>query len=243
MVGQPAPKTFLPARGLSDMAKHTGELMRAASNHRSIRRVLTHSVLASLVLLAGCASTISARVTTYQHWPEDAAGATYRIVPEPAQVNNLQFQTFSDAVRAAIGRTGLVEAQAGQPARFDVSFVYGNPTSQIWVRQYNDPFFYNGFGPAYGTFGGYYGTGAWGGGIVLAPSVVTVPVDVYKNSLMVTIKDNQQNGAEVYRSTAVSMTGANDLPAIMPLLARAVFDGFPGNNGQTRDLTYERRPR
>jgi hypothetical protein len=196
---------------------------------------------AVVALLAGCASTLSARVTTFQKWPAQAQGQTYRIVPKASQANNLEYQTFADTIRASIGPTGMVEAHGGQAARFDVSFEYSNPAAVALVQSYGDPYFNNGFGPAWG---GYYGMRrGWGGGVMIMPSTVTVPVSVYKNTLEVTIRDNQNHGAEVYRSTAVSASGSDDLSAAMPYLARAVFEGFPGNNGQTRDITYERQPR
>ena len=185
-----------------------------------------------LMFLVGCASTLSARVTTFQQWPADAQGASYRIVP-PAG-DPLETQTYSDMIRAAIGRTGLVEAQAAQ-ARFDVHYEYGVSTSQEWVQRFHDPYF-DGFGPW--GWGGYYGGyRGWGGGLYYTPSVVNVPVRVESNSLTVTIKDNQRQGAQVYKSTAVSTSGS--LVEVMPYLAQAVFDGFPGNNGQVRNITYD----
>lgn len=186
----------------------------------------------TLMLVAGCASTLSARVTTFQQWPADAQGATYKVVPPEGET--LEAHTFADMIRAAIGRTGLVESQSGQ-ARFDVHFEYGTTASQEWVQRYHDPYF-DGFAPW--GWGGYYGGfRGWGGGIYYTPSVVNVPVSVEKNTLTVTINDNQRQGAQVYKSTAVSTSGS--LVEVMPYLARAVFDGFPGNNGQVRNITYD----
>lgn len=193
--------------------------------------------LAGLALLASCAApTWSARVTSYEQWPPDAAGKTYHLVSQQEKAGNLEYETFADMIRANIGRTGLVEAAAGQKARFTVSFEYGNPINQAWVQQYADPYFYNG----YGRWGGYPGWG-WGGGFYYAPPVVSVPVQVYKNTLTVIITDNARKNAEVYRSSAVSTSDHDNLPAVMPYLARAVFDGFPGNNGQVRVISYERQ--
>lgn len=201
-------------------------------------------VAAFVVLLAGCASTLSARVTTYQQWPANVQGQTYKLVPQAEQRNNLEYQTFADMVRAAIGPTGLVEAHSGAKARFDVSLEYGAQVGQAWVQQYDDPFFYNGFGPGFGPYGGYYGgRGGWGGGasFFYSPPVTVVPVQIYKNTLTVIFKDNDQKGAEVYRSTAIISGSGDNISTVMPYLARAVFDGFPGNNGQTRDISFERR--
>ena len=189
--------------------------------------------MAGLMFLAGCASTLSARVTTFQQWPADAQGASYRIVPPKG--DTLEVQAFSDMMRAAIGRTGLVEAQGDQAPRFDVHFEYGTTSSQEWVQRFHDPYF-DGFGPW--GWGGYYGGfRGWGGGLYYTPTVVNVPVRVDKNTLTVTINDNQRQNAQVYKSTAVSASGS--LVEVMPYLTQAVFDGFPGNNGQVRNITYD----
>ncbi|HUG60141.1 MAG TPA: DUF4136 domain-containing protein [Candidimonas sp.] len=197
--------------------------------------------IASLLLVTGCASTLSARVTSYEKWPANTQGQSYRIVPSANQVNNLEFQSVADTVRAAIGPTGLVEAHSGQAARFDVAISYDNPVSQVWVQRQYDPYMDGwGFGPA---FGGYYGGyGGWGGGMFITPAYQNVPVEVYKNTLTVIIKDSQNHGAEVYRSTAVNVSSSDNMAQAVPYLAQAVFDGFPGNNGQVREVNYKRTP-
>ncbi|WP_353147282.1 DUF4136 domain-containing protein [Pollutimonas bauzanensis] len=197
------------------------------------------AAVASLLLVAGCASTLSARVTSYEKWPANVQGQSYRIVPSTTQVNNLEFDSVADMVRAAIGPVGLVEARSGQTARFDVSISYENPISQVLVQRSYDPYMDGwGFGPA---FGGYYGGyGGWGGGMYYSPAYQNVPVEVYKNTLTVIIKDMQSGGAEVYRSSAVNVSTSDNLALAMPYLAQAVFDGFPGNNGQVREVNYKR---
>lgn len=194
---------------------------------------------ATLLVLGGCASTLSARVTTYQQWPVGVQGEYYRIVPVGEQSGNLQFGAYSDMLRAAIGPTGLREAVQGVEPRFDVRFEYESPASQIWVQRYNDPYLNDGWmGHA---FGGYYGGwGRWGGGgIFYTPSVVNVPVQVYRNTVTVTMNDRQANGQEVYRATAVHTSQSNNLDAVMPYLMQAIFDDFPGNNGQVKEVRYE----
>ncbi len=195
--------------------------------------------MAAALLVTGCASTLSARVTSYQQWPANAQGELYRIVPSENQVNNLEFQSVADMVRASLGPTGLVEASSGKAARFDIAVAYSNPISTALVQRYYDPYMDGwGFGPA---FGGYYGGyRGWGGGMYMAPPVYDVPVEVYKNTLTVIIRDNQNGGAEVYRSSAVNISTSDNLAQAMPYLAQAVFDSFPGNNGQVREVHYER---
>lgn len=195
--------------------------------------------LMGLLAMAGCASTLDAQVTSYQQWPADAAGARYQIVPSAEQQNNLQFQFYADMVKANIGPTGLIEAQGDEKARFNLHLNYSNPATQRWVQSYNEG--YIGAGWGFSPFFGIY-QGGWGGGMYMMPSSVSVPVDIYKNILSIIINDKQNHDAEVYRSSAISLSSDNNLTDVMPYLARAVFDGFPGSNGQVREVRYPRQP-
>ncbi|MDN5842326.1 MAG: DUF4136 domain-containing protein [Alcaligenaceae bacterium] len=195
------------------------------------------AALLVLSVLAGCASSLSAQVTRYQQWPGDTVGAMYRIDASDAQKGNLQFSAYSDMVRAAIGATGMVEARGSAPPRFDISLEYGNPVSQVWVQRNPDPF--------YG--GGYYGFNrrpfGWGYspwyGWPYGPVPEQVQIDVFKNYLTVVIRDRTQDHREVYRATARNTSRGDNLTAVMPYLARAVFDHFPGRNGQVVDVKYD----
>ncbi|MGO3130791.1 MAG: DUF4136 domain-containing protein [Alcaligenes sp.] len=200
-------------------------------------RVLRLMSLAFAVLTTACAApSWSAKLTRYQHWPAVTSGDTYYIKSAPDKSSNLQDQAFADSVRAAIGVTGLVQAQDLKSARFVVQMDYGNPQEQSWVPQFADSF----YGPsAWGIGRGYYAPNdGWGGGFFYSPNVVNVPVTVYKNYLNVIITDNQNSDAEVYRATAVSYSHSDNLDQQMPFLSQAIFDRFPGNNGQVIDIRY-----
>ncbi|OZI32827.1 hypothetical protein CEG14_18235 [Bordetella genomosp. 1] len=191
--------------------------------------------LAGAAVLSGCATpTVAARVTSFQQWPGDASGQTYRFAEvDPVQANNLEYQSYRDMVRAGVGATGLVEAQAKGPARFTVTFEYGVAQTQVMVRRAYDPYFYGGYG------GGYYGP-RWGGAGFgfWGPEWVDVPMVAYRNHLSLRILDNSRNGAEVYRSSAYINTERDDLVRTMPYLVRAIFDNFPGNNGSERQVAF-----
>lgn len=200
-------------------------------------RALRLMSLAFAVLTTACAApSWSAKLTRYQQWPAVTSGDTYYIKFSPDKSSNLQDQSFADSVRAAIGVTGLVQAQDLKSARFVVQMDYGNPQEQSWVPQFADSF----YGPsAWGIGRGYYAPNdGWGGGFFYSPNVVNVPVTVYKNYLNVIITDNQNSNAEVYRATAVSYSHSDNLDQQMPFLSQAIFDGFPGNNGQVIDIRY-----
>ncbi|MCX5592711.1 DUF4136 domain-containing protein [Alcaligenes endophyticus] len=201
-------------------------------------RAFRFGVLVSLAFLTACAApSWSAKLTRFQQWPADTMGATYSIQANPTQANNLEYLAFADMIRASIGSTGLVEAQNLSAARFAVNFDYGATVEQRWVERYRDSV----YGP-WGWGGGYYGMNdGWAGGLFYSPPpVVNVPVQAYKNSLTVIIKDQTQEDKEVYRAQAVSYSESDNLTLQMPYLTRAVFDDFPGNNGQVIDITYQK---
>lgn len=178
-----------------------------------------------LVALSGCSAVFSAQVSRYEVWPERTTGESYWIAPEGDQVNNLQFDTYADTVRAALGPTGLVGAANRAAARFIVHLDYGSAPARVWRQQFVDPYFYPGFHRPWGP---------WGGG----PMIESVPVEVARMSLTVRIDDMKQQGREVYRATARTDGRPDTLGAVMPYLARAVFDGFPGRNGEVIAVRY-----
>lgn len=169
------------------------------------------------LLLAGCTTVFSAQVSRFEQWPADAAGASYWVEADAAQQNNLQFETYADTVRAALGPTGLVEATERAQARFIVHLAYSSPQERIWEQRPVDPYFYP--GPFYRPWG-------------FAPGFETVAVDIYRLTLSIRIDDQSQQGREVYRATAWSGSRSDRLTAAMPYLARALFDRFPGRNGE-----------
>lgn len=193
------------------------------ARHSMLLRWVTGLLLA--LSLGGCASVFSAQVSRYQQWPSGTEGATYWIEPDAQQQNNLQFQTYADSVRAALGPTGLVEASDQSQARFVVHLEYSSPRERVWEQQPVDPYFYP---------GPYYRPWGWGYG----PMVENVAVDIYRLTLSVRIDDQSQQGREVYRATAEAGSRRNQLGAAMPYLARALFDRFPGRNGETIQVRY-----
>ena len=188
-------------------------------------------LLCLLLVLGGCASGFTAQITRYQQWPGQTIDARYWIEPDSGQRNNLQFESFADAVRGAIGPTGLVQAQSAAQARFIVHLEYAGTREQRWEQRAVDPYAYGGF---YGSMGYYHPWGMWGYG----PVIETVPVERYRLSLTVRIDDRDRQSREVYRATAETISRSDNLAAAMPFLARAVFDRFPGANGEVVRVRY-----
>ncbi|MGO3742308.1 DUF4136 domain-containing protein [Kerstersia sp.] len=189
----------------------------------------------AVFLLAGCASSISARVTSFQQWSDSYEGQAYEISTPEQSRGNLEYASYSDMLRSALGATGLVEAREGTPARFLVSFDYQVKPVTALVEE---PVWWGmgqpGFRPRF--YGPGYGYGYWGG----PPEWVARPVSAKEYRLTVTIRDKDQQNHEVYRSTAEHLgAGDSENLEVAPYLFHAVFDHFPGNNGQIRRVNYQ----
>lgn len=194
--------------------------------------------LGAVIVLTGCASGPVAKVTSYQQWPANTAGATYTITEARPSGSPLKFASVSEQVHLAMQATGLTPAAQPDLARFDVTIDYGQRSHQVYEQRDVDPFWGGwGFSP---YFGGFYGPHwGWHTGVMMAPMRVTVPVDYIRHTLAVTIKDRAASGAEVYQASAVMMTDGADFIEVLPYLAQAVFDDFPGRNGQVREVRFE----
>lgn len=200
-------------------------------------------ILASL-FLAGCGTLqpppFVARVTVFQQWPADAAGATYRFA-QGDEPQRLEQRNYQDILRVHLARVGLVEAQPwDRNARFTVQYTTRVEPFQTWT-DVPAPYPY-GFGPYMGW--GYGPPGWWGYGMVPfgGAGYQPIPVTAWRYTLQVSIMDRNRNQAEVYQGT-VSHTGEagpGDLPFMVPYLAEALFTGFPQPNGEASTVQVRR---
>lgn len=204
-------------------------------------RIAAVSVLA-MAVLAGCTTNqFAARVTTFQQWPSDAAGQSYRFTPLPAEKITLEYQSYQELLRASLRGIGLVEAQPwARDARFTVSFSYGIMPFQTW-DDVPAPF-YGGPAFSYGYFGNHGPGFGWGYNMMFpfggyGPAYAAVPVTAYRNTLDVAIRDNAHGNIEVFQARASHDSGPDAMPRAMPYLVQAIFQDFPNGNGQVRTVT------
>ena len=212
--------------------------MRVAKTEFHIKSLGYFLLAACVLLLTGCASSWSAKVTTFQQWPAELYTARYQIVASAEQKNSLEFQSVADSVRVAMGAAGLVEG--GEESRLAVELSYANPVQQEWVERYTDP-----YDPFF--YGGPFSTGIWagfgsmhfGGLYYPTPRYVSVPVNVYNNTLTVVIKDREFEMKEVFKVTAINKSNDDNLVSVIPLLAKAAFTNFPGMNGKVQYVDFK----
>jgi hypothetical protein len=189
-------------------------------------------------LLAGCAGpTLRSDVTTFQSWPANAAGSTYGFKRLAGQADKLEHKSYEDMARSELNKLGLKEAAAGAKPRFEVTLDYGISTrteksrEPVWEDRpyWHPPLFH----PSRGWRPGYWSRDPFGPQVV---GYTTVRRDVSTRRLRV---DISEGASKVFEASATSSGSTSSLVTVMPYLVRSVFDGFPGANGQTREIDFD----
>jgi hypothetical protein len=211
---------------------------------RRVSRLARLLVMAPLMLLAGgCASYLSADVTSFHQLPTGHrfAGRTFAIEPDPEQKDSLEFRAYADLVREALIGHGLVPA-SGPNADLGVSVRFwiddGRPVT------YGYPAYgYTSFGPVWGWVprpgpGGHVHY-VWTATYPLGYGVVGTNYSryvLYRRELRVEINDRRADGkgARLFEGSASSEGESGALAPVMPAMVRALFSDFPGPNGVTR---------
>lgn len=217
----------------------TPDLLSAGTAIRNRSNWMRTALLAaSVALLAGCASTLTAKVTRFNQWPTDAAGHTYSFTAAEPQ-RELEVGAYQAQVSTELERIGLRAAPAGQAGRFMVQLM-ANMTERERKKLepvYRDEWMYvPTYRDAHGNLrGGYWVPDAWGPRYV-GDRQVTRKVQVSRLQVHITEPGTKRT---VFEATAVNEGTGEDLVEVVPYLVRAMFQDFPGANGQVRRLTFD----
>jgi Domain of unknown function (DUF4136) len=200
------------------------------------------------VLLTACASTITARVTSFNQWPADMAGSTFSYITAVNPSRELEQASYESLVQAELEKLGLKRAAAGQVGRVqvDVAATHRAEDKTYMAPVYQDNYV---FFPPYRDAAGHIIPGMWGPDPFGPRYVGDRPVNrtVRTSSLNLRLLDTKAAAAgnqpgkprTVFESRAIYESDNGDLPTVMPYLVRAVFDGFPGQNGKTRAVRFD----
>ena len=219
-------------------------------------RLLTAALALGALLLTGCANTLHTQVTHFQAWPQDAAGSSFSIATataaESGKWGELERQSYEAQVAQALQAQGLKPAAAGSKARFQATLRLDTRREN---RTYSEPVYLPAYAAPYGN--SYWGGGVWGDpyfedGVFARPWLpvyagerrYNIALDIHL--LSVRIVDQQRSktagsdaGPVVFEAAAQYAGEPRPMPQLMPYLVRSVFDGFPGQNGQVKQLQFE----
>lgn len=200
-------------------------------------------------LLTACAGPIVTQVSNFNQWPSDATGSSFAFIKPPSSGTQpppeLELATYQGYAQQELEKLGLRKAPPGQAARLLVELGW---ITQPQERAYRQPVFDDRlvFYPPYRNAAGQVFPGYWApsrfGPAYLGDRIV--PYTVQFNQINLRVLDNQGSPPgqprAVFESHAV-YEGQAALPTMAPYLVRAVFDGFPGQNGQVRRVNFDRK--
>ena len=218
------------------------------------RRSLTTAAL--VIALAGCATgprVFPTQVTSFNDWSSLPAERRYAFAPTLEFQNSLALKSYQDLVRDELAARGFALSADAGAADLVVTL---RPTVIGTAMRVVDPWPID---PAWGgAYGGFHGPGRWGGfgrgwgyggfydGFYggFYDGFGTSTVEIFNRRLELDIDSRTIVGKRYYEGRVESTGDDDSLPSIMPVLIRALFTDFPGNNGQTRriDVVAEPRP-
>lgn len=188
-------------------------------------RLFTGLLLA--LFLSACQQTIPAEVTRFNALPAQPTGQSFTIVAEGDQIGSLEFQRNAELIATQLQRRAFI---AIPPKGANVDLVvflrYGTDDVRTIIHD-NDWSMHAG----YGSWG--RGVGYWGGAPLRSASSQTY----YDQRLEVEIFDGpafRRNDRQmVFQGRVIGQTMTKDSSAAMPALVEALFQNFPGGNGET----------
>lgn len=195
---------------------------------------------AALLSLGGCTTPFRADVARFQQLPAPA-GETFTIVAsDPKLQGGLEFGQYASLVSQrlqAVGyRPAVDPAQANLVVKMDYAVDNGRE------RVVSEP----GFGGGWGgwPYGGFYGPRrhgfiygfndpflfgpGWGADRVSSYTIYGSQLD---------LQIERRDGQRLFEGTAKAVSRADNLTYLVPNLVEAMFTGFPGNNGETVQIS------
>lgn len=211
---------------------------------RQNRARLLGCALLLAVLLSGCASPITTRVSSFQHWPADTVGSRFGFLAPVDYTRELELASYASLVAAELAKQGLQAATSGQPARFLVDL---SVSSQLENRSYSRPVYQDqyvyrpSFRDAAGRiYHGYWVPDPFGPRYVGSQQLMeTIQVSSLRLRLLDTQSPAGSSPRTVFESTATHEGSPSPLPKVVPYLVRAVFEGFPGANGRVQVVRFK----
>ncbi len=199
-------------------------------------------------LLGACASPITTQVTSFNQWPTDVAGSTFSYVSRVDSARVLEQSTYEGLVQAELEKRGLRRAAAGQVGRIQVDV---GTSSRSEDKTYLQPVYQENYvyWPGYRDSMGRIFPGVWAPD-PFGPRYVgdrQINTTLQTTTLQLRLLDSKGSAADkprtVFESRAIfEGEGRQDnLPVVVPYLVRAVFDNFPGQNGQVRVVRFDRK--
>lgn len=199
----------------------------------------TASIVIIALALSACASTFRSNVTSF-HTATPAAGAKVVLVPiDETRQDSLEYRQYASSIQGVLERSGFVGARNDKPdyvIGFDVTVNDGREKIRAFPggfgvsnRYWHSGYAWGGWWNPHYPFNGSFGAG-YGGTDLTARTV-------YLAELRIEIRE--PDGTMIFEATAETESRSRSLPELVPLLAAALFEEFPGENGKMRRIRLD----
>ncbi|MFC3053714.1 DUF4136 domain-containing protein [Kordiimonas pumila] len=186
----------------------------------------------SIFALSACATTFRSNVATF-HEMTVPGGERVMLVPMNAEKkDSLEYRQYANVIASHLKGYGYKETGESEPeliAGFDVTVNDGR--EKLETRPGNlDPYWHG-----YWSWGrywhspGFYGD-PFGPDRIVASTVYTITL---------TVELRKPTGEVIFEGRADTEVRSKSVPEVVPFLADALFQNFPGESGKTRRVVFE----
>lgn len=206
----------------------------------------------ALLALSGCATPFRADVARFQQLPAPQGQSFAVVADDPRLAGGLEFGQYANLVAGRLTQVGYRQADNPGSADLVVRISYGVDNGREKVQSYGG---YGGYG--YGPYGAGFGGWGWGRGgfygrrymygfydpFLFGPGYNDVSsYTVYTSQLQMKI-DRAADGRRLFEGTAKAQSLSNHLTYLVPNLVEAMFTNFPGQSGETVNVTIAPEPK
>ena len=202
----------------------------------NLQRYWRYLFASLLLLLTACAgtNTFTVQQEVFQQLGGAKPGGSYAIRSSDDQ--SLEHKTYAGLLQRNMYKTGLYQAVSEKSADYLVDFYYTGERRQRLVRDYHyDPVYIPYMSYFYGPRGRLYSRVMYYPTMHQSSSMRQVNYNYYTLRVLIS---RRADGQSVYQST-VAANSQSPLSQVMPYLTAAVFDGYPGQNAQIREVAFD----
>jgi Domain of unknown function (DUF4136) len=205
-------------------------------------------ILSSLLALAACSQTLYSDVVRFHTLPAPS-GESFIIVPLDEEMEaGPEFRSYASEISTRLLALGYtLHEDPDEPADLKVSLgfsvreEYGRYRYQYWRQPYFFGFGFGLYNHGYHFAGQYdlygYGYRPFGG---FDPYYYSASYNLPRFARMLEMVITTRDDEILFEGRAVSRGRNDNMPEIIPLLAMALFDEFPGESGVTSRVGVDR---
>lgn len=200
---------------------------------RGLLSILVVGLLGGGLLVAGCAARFEADVTRFNDMAAVPQGQSVAVVAKNQNLDkSIEFERYAAEIQDRLLANGFTTPHDGETPAIFAEVDYGVGEGKAALRDNDNPVSV-GVGVAGGSRGGL-GVGlSTGFGLGGGSSSGT------HMRYFTLVLSRAEDGRRIFEGRVLSEGKSADLAPVMPLMIDAMFENFPGANGETRSISRD----